>query len=56
VENPIGGGLAVGKGEAQANYECESASCKLFGGKIESTPDNLPWPKNLSNLNQVFLG
>jgi hypothetical protein len=47
VENPIGGGIAVGKGEAQANYECESPSCKLFGGKIESTPESLPWAEEL---------
>jgi hypothetical protein len=48
VENPIGGGIAVGKSEAEADYECVSASCAAFGGKIESTPENLPWLEELT--------
>jgi hypothetical protein len=47
VENPIGGGTAGGKSQAEVDYECESKSCKAFGGNVESTPENLPWIEEL---------
>jgi hypothetical protein len=44
MENPTGGGSAIGKVQAYATYECVSMSCKNAGGTaIEVTPENLPW-------------
>jgi hypothetical protein len=44
MENPTGGGSAIGKAQAHLPYECVSASCKASGGTaIELTPENLPW-------------
>jgi len=44
MENPTGGGSAIGKVQGHFPYECESASCKASGGTaIELTPENLPW-------------
>jgi hypothetical protein len=44
VENPTGGGPAVGKVQAFAPYECVSESCKALGGTaIEVTAEKLPW-------------
>ena len=44
VENPTGGGAAVGTLFAFDPYECESASCKALGGtKIEVKSENLPY-------------
>jgi hypothetical protein len=48
AENPVGGGTAVGKSQAYADYECESAHCASLGGKaIESTAEGLPWTEEL---------
>src|SRR5204862_407126 len=48
VENPIGGGAAVGKSTAWSAYECVSALCTAFGGKtMLITPENLPWLEEL---------
>ena len=44
MENPTGGGSAIGKVQAHFPYECVSASCKTLGGTaIGLTPENLPW-------------
>ena len=44
MENPTGGGSAIGKVQAQFPYECASASCKASGGTaIQITSENLPW-------------
>ena len=44
MENPTGGGSAIGKVQGYFPYECVSASCKSSGGTaIELTPENLPW-------------
>jgi hypothetical protein len=48
VENPIGGGAAVGKSKAWSAYECISAACTALGGKAFTiTPENLPWLEEL---------
>ena len=48
VENPTGGGAAVGTLFAFSPYECESASCKALGGtKIEVTSENLPFAQEI---------
>jgi hypothetical protein len=44
LENPTGGGPAVGKIQGFAPYECVSESCKALGGTaIEVTAETLPW-------------
>jgi hypothetical protein len=44
MENPTGGGSAVGQVQAFFAYECESASCKALGASaIELRAENLPW-------------
>jgi len=44
MENPTGGGSAIGKVQAHFPYECASTSCKASGGtEIQITPENLPW-------------
>jgi len=44
VENPTGGGAAVGKVQAFDPYECVSESCKALGGTgIEVNAEKLPW-------------
>jgi hypothetical protein len=44
VENPAGGGSAVGQVQALAPYECVSESCKVLGGTYtEVTAEKLPW-------------
>jgi outer membrane protein assembly factor BamB len=44
VENPTGGGAAVGKVQAFVPYECVSESCKALGGtRLEVTAEQLPW-------------
>jgi hypothetical protein len=44
MENPTGGGSAIGKVQAHFPYECVSENCKASGGTaIELTPENLPW-------------
>jgi hypothetical protein len=48
AENPVGGGTAAGKLEANYDYECLSAHCTALGGKaIESTAEGLPWLEEL---------
>jgi hypothetical protein len=44
LENPTGGGSAVGQTQGFDDYECVSSSCTAQGGKgIEVTAENLPW-------------
>jgi PKD domain len=44
LENPTGGGAAIGKIQAFAPYECTSESCKALGGTaIEATAEALSW-------------
>jgi hypothetical protein len=45
MENPTGGGSAIGKVQGYFAYECKlSEPCKTSGGTaIELTPENLPW-------------
>jgi hypothetical protein len=45
MENPTGGGSAIGKVQAFVPYECVlTATCQTAGGTaIELTPENLPW-------------
>jgi hypothetical protein len=44
MENPTGGGAAVGKVQAFDPYECVGETCKSLGGtKIEVIPEELPW-------------
>jgi hypothetical protein len=44
MENPTGGGSAIGKLQGYFPYECVSENCKASGGTaIELTPENLPW-------------
>jgi hypothetical protein len=44
LEDPTGGGSAIGKVQGHFPYECVSESCKASGGTaIELTPENLPW-------------
>jgi len=44
LENPTGGGAAVGKLQAFEPYECVDPACIGLGGKqIVFTPEKLPW-------------
>src|SRR5262249_19784227 len=45
IENPSGGGSAIGKVQTLAPYECAlSEPCKTLGGTAtQVTPENLPW-------------
>jgi phosphodiesterase/alkaline phosphatase D-like protein len=44
LENPAGGGSALGKVQGFVPYECVSASCTSLGGSAsEVTPEALPW-------------
>jgi hypothetical protein len=45
MENPSGGGSAIGKVQALVPYECAlSETCKTSGGTAtQVTPENLPW-------------
>jgi hypothetical protein len=44
MENPTGGGSAIGKVQGYFPYECSSATCTTSGGTAtQLTPDNLPW-------------
>jgi alpha-tubulin suppressor-like RCC1 family protein len=51
MENPTGGGSAIGKVQAHFPYECVSASCTTAGGTaIELTPENLPWSSEATEV------
>jgi hypothetical protein len=55
LENPTGGGSAVGKVQAFASYECVSASCTALGGTgIEVTAEKLPWSAEVTEPEGVF--
>src|SRR5262249_29549968 len=44
LENPTGGGAAIGQLQAFEPYECVNSSCIALGGKqIVLTPEKLPW-------------
>jgi hypothetical protein len=44
LENPTGGGSAIGQGQAFVAYECGAAECIKLGGKfIEIVPEAQPW-------------
>jgi len=43
VENPAGGGPAIGKIETLAMYNCICEGCASLGGKIKVTTSGLPW-------------
>jgi len=44
LENPTGGGAAVGEVEAFAPYDCVAEACTSQGGKIKVIAEKLPWP------------
>jgi hypothetical protein len=51
LENPTGGGSAIGKVQGHFPYECASESCKAAGGTaIELTPENLPWSSEATEV------
>jgi hypothetical protein len=44
LENPVGGGAALGRVLAFSSFGCANASCLALGGKgITLTPEELPW-------------
>ena len=44
AENPVGGGVAIGKVQAFSPYECASPSCLALGGKgIDVKAGKMPW-------------
>jgi hypothetical protein len=51
LENPVGGGSAVGKVQAFVPYECVSESCKTSGGSaIEVTAEKVPWSTEVTEV------
>jgi hypothetical protein len=49
LENPTGGGSAVGKTQAFSPYECVSSSCTTMGGTgVEVTPEKLAWSSEVT--------
>jgi hypothetical protein len=53
LQNPTGGGAAVGKVQAFFPYECQSASCLTLGGKeLTGTADKLPWKTEVTEPDQ----
>jgi len=48
AENPLGGGVGVGKLSIFSPYNCVAAGCPAAAGlEITSTPNTLPWPLTL---------
>jgi hypothetical protein len=44
LENPVGGGNAIGKVQAHFPFECVNANCIKMGGKfVELSAEHLPW-------------
>jgi hypothetical protein len=49
LENPVGGGTAIGKVEAWFPFECVSAECTKFGGKFfEMSAEKMPWAASVT--------
>jgi hypothetical protein len=53
LENPAGGGSAIGQIQGFAPYECVSASCTALGGStIEVSAEKLPWSAELAETEE----
>jgi hypothetical protein len=53
LENPAGGGSAIGQIQGFAPYECVSASCTALGGSaIEVSVEKLPWSAELTEAEE----
>jgi hypothetical protein len=48
LENPIGGGAAVGKVRSTDWYECTSAVCANSLGELFIAPEKLPWKSEIT--------
>jgi hypothetical protein len=53
LENPAGGGSAIGQTQGFVPYECVSASCTALGGSaIEVTAERLPWSTEVTEAEE----
>src|SRR5271155_2888729 len=48
MENPKGGGAAVGRVQAFSPYECVVEGCTTQGGRFEETAEELPWTEEVT--------
>jgi len=54
LENPTGGGAAVGKIETFDAYSCVAEGCASDGGKIKVAAEILPWALDVGEESGVF--
>jgi hypothetical protein len=53
LENPAGGGSAIGQTQGFVPYECVSASCTALGGSaIEVSAERLPWSTEVTEAEE----